>query len=490
MKKNALSAISFVALLTILAKALGMLRDILQARAFGASAEMDAYTSASNFTVYIFSALAYALCIAAVAVLGRKLLLGRKQTEECANGLISLCLIISVILTATLVLLGITGVFGAEMSWYICILSMSMPVIVLTYMFMAFFQSLGHYSIQGSLSLLYNIVLCFVLFAFGRNMSVLVFAVCMSAAWLLQLATIVPYFFKEHYRFRLSFTISKNEIKDFAKTAFATLFTTSAFLLCYLTDSAQSAFMGEGVVSAFYYADKLFTPLATTVIYSISAVMFPKWSQKSKELDPFAYRLYVGKAVGNTVMFMLPLSALAAVFGVPMVRVLFEGGSFSADASFMTGRVFACYALGMVGFALLDLVAKAYYALGRTTAPLLVNVSVVVANILLNKLLICAGMSVYAVAAVTALVMSVGGAVLAAVFCKGTKGVFCGLRIAKSVVLSAVMFGVLHISHDLFINASDAKIMLVLKCAVIGIVSAAVYGLIMYRDIKSSIKEG
>ena len=63
MKKTAVRSISFVALLTVVSKALGMLRDILQARAFGTGAQMDAYLSANNFTVYIFSACAYALCI-------------------------------------------------------------------------------------------------------------------------------------------------------------------------------------------------------------------------------------------------------------------------------------------------------------------------------------------------------------------------------------------------------------------------------------------
>ena len=87
MKKTAVRSISFVALLTVVSKALGMLRDILQARAFGTGAQMDAYLSANNFTVYIFSACAYALCIAAVAVVGSKLPAGRERAEQTANSL-------------------------------------------------------------------------------------------------------------------------------------------------------------------------------------------------------------------------------------------------------------------------------------------------------------------------------------------------------------------------------------------------------------------
>ena len=340
MKKTAVRSISLVALLTVTAKALGMLRDILQARAFGAGAQMDAYTSASNFTVYIFSACAYALCIAAVAVVGRKLPQGKHAAENCANTLVSVCLTAACAATAVLVLLGVLGVFGGTLSLYMVILSLSLPVIVLTYMFMAYFQVLGHYSVQGCLSLLYNIVLCFVLLVWGSRMSVPAFAACMSGAWLLQLAVLVPCFAKERYRFRFALKAQKGEIRTFLKTAAATLFTTSAFLLCYLCDSAQSAFMGEGVVTAFSYADKLFTPLVTTIIYSISAVMFPRWSEKSRTLSPEQYRSYVLRAVVNTVMFMLPVSAIVAAFGVPIFRVLFQGGSFTLQAATLSGQVF------------------------------------------------------------------------------------------------------------------------------------------------------
>ena len=490
MQKTAVRSISLVALLTVTAKALGMLRDILQARAFGAGAQMDAYTSASNFTVYIFSACAYALCIAAVAVVGRKLPCGRPAAQAAADRLISVCLCAACAVAAVLVLLGAFGVFGSALSPYMVILSLSLPVIVLTYMFMAYFQVLGHYSVQGSLSLLYNIALCLVLFVWGGRMSVPVFAACMSGAWLLQLATLVPCFAKERYRFRFSLNADRGELGTFLKTAAATLFTTSAFLLCYLCDSAQSAFMGEGVVTAFSYADKLFTPLVTTIIYSISAVMFPRWSEKSRTLEPEQYRRYVLRAVVNTVMFMLPVSAVVAAFGVPVVRVLFEGGSFSLQSATLAGQVFSCYALGMVGFALLDLVSKAFYAQDRIKTPLIVNLSAFAVNLLLNWFVSSLGWGAPAVAACTALVLTAAGAVMTCLFAKGIKGEPMLSLIVKSAVLSGVMFIVLHLLSGTVTNPTDGKIMLIVKCAAPGIAAAAVYILLMWKHIRKTVKEG
>lgn len=54
MKRNqTLHLISAVALVTLLAKVLGIVREALQARAFGTQAAADLYTIASNYTIYL-----------------------------------------------------------------------------------------------------------------------------------------------------------------------------------------------------------------------------------------------------------------------------------------------------------------------------------------------------------------------------------------------------------------------------------------------------
>ena len=68
--------------------------------------------------------------------------------------------------------------------------------------------------------------------------------------------------------------------RTYFKTALVTVLTTSIFLFCYLIDTATATALNDSAVSAFYYADKLFTPLTTSVLYSISAVMFPRFNRE------------------------------------------------------------------------------------------------------------------------------------------------------------------------------------------------------------------
>ena len=79
--------------------------------------------------------------------------------------------------------------------------------------------------------------------------------------------------------------------------------------------------------SAFYYADKLFTPLTTTLIYSISTVLFPKFSQEYTSGGGAAYRKYIWGVLRSTLLPILPISAVLAAFGTPIVRVAAGGQS-------------------------------------------------------------------------------------------------------------------------------------------------------------------
>lgn len=492
MKKSALSAISWVALLTLIAKGLGMVRDILQARTFGTTAEVDLFTAANNCTIYLYTTAAYALCLAAVPIFSRALAKGRQEAWRTADHLLTVTLLAGGAVTALMLLAGATGLLGQAAGetdhafrWYASVMALTLPLIIATYLLMALFQAMGHYSLQGSLSLLYNVALCGLLLAAGKRLSVGAFAVACSAAWVLQLAMTLPYLVRERYRWRPRLDLRAPYLRVYVRTAAVTAFTTAIFLFCYLTDTRMAAPLGEGVTAAFYYADKLFTPVTTTLIYSIGAVMFPKWSERYAKMEDRAYREYVGGIVENTVLLLLPLGVLLAVFGVPIVRVLFEGGSFTADSSALTGMVFARYALGMVGFALLDLLAKAYYAMQNTRAPLAVNAAVLAGNAALNMVLLRVHPTPGALAAGTALVMTLGGAALTVLFLQGRlRGVLHPTRLARGAGLSVLLYvGTTFAAHAL-VGADDGKLLLVVKCGALGLAGLGLYLLLMGRTLR------
>ena len=488
MKRNqTVNLISTVALVTLFAKLLGIVREALQARAFGTLAAADLYTTANNNSIYLFTTVAYALCIAAVPILTPRLHRDRQEGYRAAGNLIT----ITVLLSAGVAALWIGATFTPWISslWdgaaqdtallasYVRVMALTLPVIVLTYLLVALFQSLEHFVLQGSMSIPYNLALILFLALFAGKLGVGGYVAAVALAWLLQLAMTVPYAVKEKVRLRPHFDLRADYVKTFFKTAAVTVLTTSIFLFCYLQDSGMTSQLAGSPVSAFYYADKLFTPLTTTLIYSISTVLFPKFSQEYATTDRSTYLRYIWNMLRSTLLLILPISAVLAVFGTPIVQVLFEGGNFGPDSTASTGAIFTIYALSMAGFCALDLLSKAYYTMEKTLQPLLVNAGILLCNWALNRLL-GPRFGGAGLAFATAVSITLGGIALGALLLRKAGGIRVG-PLVKSFLSALITGGALYLLTGLVLSGQEGKILLVVKCVCLGAVAAVLYVALM-----------
>ena len=239
----------------------------------------------------------------------------------------------------------------------------------------------------------------------------------------------------------------------------------------------MTAQLSDSPVRAFYYADKLFTPLTTTLIYSISTVLFPKFSEEYATAAHGEYLRYIWNVLRTTLLLILPISVVLAAFGTPIVQVLFEGGSFDAASTASTGAIFTIYALSMAGFCALDLLSKAYYTMERTLAPLLVNGGILACNWGLNRLL-APRWGGAGLAAATAVSITVGGVVLAALFLRGA-GEIHVMPLIKSAAAAVLTGGALWFLTGLVLNGLESKLMLVAKCVGLGAAAVVLYALLM-----------
>lgn len=489
MKQNkTIHVISTVTLVTLFAKLLGIVRESLQARTFGTLLAADLYTTANNNTIYLFTTAAYALCIAAVPILTPRLRRDRKEGFAAANNLITVSVLLSAVAAAVWAgatflpsLAGSLWEGGREASLqlagYMRVMILTLPVIVLTYLLVALFQSLEHFVLQGSMSIPYNLALIAFLAVFAGRLGVGGYVIAVALAWLLQFAMTVPYSLKEGYRYRPVLDLRADYVKTFFKTALVTVLTTSIFLFCYLQDSSMASRLTGSPTSAFYYADKLFTPLTTTLIYSISTVLFPQFSQEYASGGQTAYRRYIWGVLRGTLLLMLPVSAVLAVFGTPIVRVLFEGGSFDAASTAATGSVFTIYALSMAGFCVLDLLSKAYYTMERTLIPLLVNGGILACNWGLDRLL-APRWGGAGLAAATAASITLGALVMAVLFLWKAGGIRV-LPLGKSLLATLISGGALALATNMALGGGEGKLLLVGKCVGLGAAAAAAYALLL-----------
>ena len=495
MKKHSklISIIGTVTFVTLVAKVLGFVREALQAREFGLSSLTDLYTLSYNSTIYIFTTVAYALCIAALPIISKKLAKSKEDGFAVTNNILCICLLLSALvmmfglLFPKIYLVTSLSEIPPELVdtlvLYTRILLPGILVIIATYLFLSLLQSLEHYYLQGSLSLPSNIALILYLTVFGDRFGMSGLVVAISCAWLLQLAMTIPALWKEKYRFKFSIDLRADYIGDFVKTASVTIFNTSVFLICYLSDTAAAKTLGEGNPTAFYYADKLFSPLTSTLIYSISTVMFPKFNLEYNRASSDEYKNYVKNIVEKTVMVMLPLSVVFSAVTEQIINVVFGGGSFDKTSVIMTAAVLCAYALGMAGFGVLDLLNKAFYTMGKAASPLFVNIAIVLLNIGLNFVFVGFGNGFF-IALSTALSLTFGAVLMMCIFFKGTNIKTSIVKITKSVVSTVIVGALLFAAKSLFLNITDPIVLQIGKSVILGIL-----GVVSYFVLLAILKE-
>lgn len=146
--------------------------------------------------------------------------------------------------------------------------------------------------------------------------------------------------------------------------------------------------MVAGSVSAFTYAWQLMFFALGVVAQSVGTALFPTLSALASAGDWAGYRDRLSGGMRAVLFLALPATAAMIVLGEPIIRALFERGAWTRVDSAATAWALAFLAIGVAGHALLELLARAFYALADTRTPVIVGIGAMIANIALSLVFI------------------------------------------------------------------------------------------------------
>ena len=89
----------------------------------------------------------------------------------------------------------------------------------------------------------------------------------------------------------------------------------------------------------------------------------------------------------NVLYLAFPASALLIVLGEPLVAFL-QRGAWTAESTQAVAWALSFYAVGIAGFALLEVLSRAFYALEDTWTPVIAGTAAMLSNIALNLIFI------------------------------------------------------------------------------------------------------
>ncbi len=145
--------------------------------------------------------------------------------------------------------------------------------------------------------------------------------------------------------------------------------------------------MAAGSLTALNTAFLLLFFVLGVIGQSIGAAVFPTLAALRAAGDWAGFEARLMLAVRGVVFLALPASVFLVLLPEPLVT-LFERGAWSDESTRATAWALAFYATGIVGFALLEVLSRAFYALEDTWTPVLVGTGAMVSNILLSLLFV------------------------------------------------------------------------------------------------------
>jgi putative peptidoglycan lipid II flippase len=135
------------------------------------------------------------------------------------------------------------------------------------------------------------------------------------------------------------------------------------------------------------------------------------------------------------IFILVPAAVGLMIIGLPIIRVLFERGNFDIHASMLTNSALVFYAVGLPAFAIVKVLASAFFSLQQNQVPVKVGVVAMLLNAVLNVVLM-QFLGVGGLALATS-IASYFNAVALAVILRKKIGVLGMRRIAVTVLQTA-----------------------------------------------------
>jgi putative peptidoglycan lipid II flippase len=143
---------------------------------------------------------------------------------------------------------------------------------------------------------------------------------------------------------------------------------------------------------------------------AVATVLFPSLSRAAARLDMDAFRRTLSTGLRQIGFLLIPASVLLAVLAVPIVRLLFQHGRFTAHQTTVVAGALAAFAAGLTFNGTMLMLNRAFFSLQSNWIPTLVALANLVLNAALDALLYPVG--VWGIPLSTSLVNIAGTAAL------------------------------------------------------------------------------
>ncbi len=369
----------------LISQLLALVRDKMLAYTFGAGQSLDVYYAAFRIPDLIFvsvGSLASASILLPYFI--ERFEKGNENGKSFSNDVFTLfcsaLVIISAlafVLTPKLIPLLIPG-YAADpaldeliSSTRIMLLS---PIFLgLSNLFSSLTQMRHRFLVYAASPVLYNVGIIMGIFFAYPLFGIKGLAIGVAVGAFFHVAIQVPFMISEGLFPRFGINIHWPDIRKIITTAVPRMVTLGANQLASFFLISLASLMSVGSISVFTFAFNLQSVPLTIIGASYSSAVFPTLSRLffQKQTKEFLEKMIA--SAQHIIFWSMPLTILFVVLRAQIVRTILGAGKFDWADTRLTAAALALFTISTIGQSLIILFVRAFYAEGKTSKPLLIN---------------------------------------------------------------------------------------------------------------------
>lgn len=484
MKKNIIRTFAFMFSAIFLSKVLGLVRNIVFAYFYGTGMEATAFFTASRIPMQLLDmSLGAAISSTFIPIFNEYLQKkGKEQAIRFANNFLNIIILISLILT----LIGIAfapqlvAIIAPDLDIETSLLTVDLikilfPIMVLTavaYVFVGFLQSLDEFNIPAIISAVANGILILYLVIFNDKFGIKGVSIAMLIGWSTQILIQLPSIIKKGFKYKFILDFKDEGIKKIVKLALPILISTWVQPINNIVSIRLASGLENGAaVSALEYSYNLYLIIVGVFSYTLSNIIFPELSKLTADNNNEKIKEILNKSIKISSLFIIPMSIGIAMLSNEIIEIIYERGEFTRTSTLLTGNALFYYAIGMIGYGIMEVLNKAFYAMQDSKTPMKISAFAIVLNVFLSVVLVkvIGYLGLPLAASITSIAT---GALMIYVINKKINGIV-GINSLKEfgriVVSGAVMGGMVYLTKCLNIES-----------VILEIIVSVVVGVVMY----------
>ena len=403
---SVLKAAWIIAVVTIVSKLIGFVRDIIIANYYGAAMVSDAYYYAyqiPSLSLILLGGVGGPFHSATVAIFSKLIPNLQEKPTEHVNKLYSTFMTATIIFF--LALSVIMFIFPRQIMGLI-ISGGSPDMINLAATHLKIMTPL--LVIGGIVGIYYGILIIYRQFMLPNLspiiMSLAIIGVVIAApsdqkgyalAWattigaILQLVIQYPNIRKLGYRLKPNFAFTNNpEFKEICELLFPAVLSSTVGQIHIYVDMFFTSSISEGAWTAIGYANRVFQFPVGILVTAFLVPLFPIFAKLVADKDYNGIKNYFNKGVGVLFFGAIPIIIGILVVGMDAVRLVFERGLFDEKATFMVTEALWFLSVSIIPYVFRDSITRVYYSFNDSKTPFVVAFSSIVLKLVLNYVLI------------------------------------------------------------------------------------------------------